>query len=87
MRSMYIGGEISSLPDISKWNTSNVTDMAEMFKNISSLISLLIFQIGILLMLLLWTTCLKIVHHYHLYQIFPNGILLKLSAWEFSLVI
>ena len=28
-----------SLPDISKWNTSNVKDMSEIFKNCSLLIS------------------------------------------------
>ena len=29
-----------SLPDISKWNTTNVKDMSHMFSNCSSLISL-----------------------------------------------
>ena len=29
-----------SLPDISKWNTNNVTDMSYMFSNCKSLISL-----------------------------------------------
>ena len=31
---------LSSLPDISKWNTNNVNDMAYMFNNCSSLLSL-----------------------------------------------
>ena len=31
---------LSSLPDISKWNTNNVTDMSWMFRNCSSLQSL-----------------------------------------------
>ena len=31
---------LSSLPDISKWNTNNVTDMGGMFYNCSSLSSL-----------------------------------------------
>ena len=29
-----------SLPDISKWNTSNVNDMSEIFRECNSLISL-----------------------------------------------
>ena len=31
---------LSSLPDISKWNTNNVTDMREMFSGCKSLSSL-----------------------------------------------
>ena len=31
---------LSSLPDISKWNTNNVTDMSYMFSNCTSLSSL-----------------------------------------------
>ena len=41
MRSMFLGCSLlSSLPDISKWNTSNVTNMENMFKGCSSLSSL-----------------------------------------------
>ena len=36
----YKCSSLSSLPDISKWNTSNVTDMRGMFSNCSSLSSL-----------------------------------------------
>ena len=42
-----------TLPDISKWNTSNVTDMNEMFYNCNSLITLPDISNGILLMLLI----------------------------------
>ena len=44
---------LSSLFDISKWNTNNVTDMSYMFRNCSLLLFYLIFQNGILLMLLI----------------------------------
>ena len=36
----YYCGSLNSLPDISNWNTSNVTDMSYMFFNCSSLKSL-----------------------------------------------
>ena len=42
---------LSSLPDISKWNTNKVTDMIYIFMD---------------------------VHHYHLYLIYQNGILIML---------
>ena len=44
---------LTSLHDISKWNTKYVTNMSYMFNNCSSLKSLLIFQNGILIMLLM----------------------------------
>ena len=41
MRNMFNGcSSLSSLPDISKWNTSNVTNMSFMFNGCSSLSSL-----------------------------------------------
>ena len=41
MSHMFDGCEaLSSLPDISKWNTSNVTDMSSMFDGCNSLSSL-----------------------------------------------
>ena len=41
---------LKSLPDISKWNTNNVTDMRGLFSNCSSIKSYLIYQIGIQIM-------------------------------------
>ena len=41
MSSMFYGcSSLSLLPDISKWNTNNVTDMSFMFSGCSSLSSL-----------------------------------------------
>ena len=41
MSRMFDGcNSLISLPDISKWNTSNVTDMSGMFDGCNSLISL-----------------------------------------------
>jgi surface protein len=41
MSGMFSGcGSLESLPDISKWNTSKVTDMSDMFEDCNSLISL-----------------------------------------------
>ena len=41
MNSMFSGcSSLQSLPDISKWNTKNVTNMSKMFKSCSSLQSL-----------------------------------------------
>jgi len=40
MRKMFDNCSLSSLPDISKWNTSNVKDMSEMFLGCESLKSL-----------------------------------------------
>ena len=46
--------KLISLPDISKWNTSNVNYMSWMFYECNSLISLpLIYQNGIRLMLMI----------------------------------
>ena len=67
---MFAGcSSLSSLPDISKWNTNNAINMIGMFYECSSLLSLPdIFK---------WNTN-KVVHHYHLYLIFQNGILIVL---------
>ena len=54
MSYMFYGcWKLSSFPDISKWNTNNVTNMSEMFHGCKSLLSLIIFQNGILIMLLI----------------------------------
>ena len=50
-----------SLPDISKWNTNNVANMFGMFFDCRTLTSLLIFQNGILIMLLICLECLLVV--------------------------
>ena len=44
---------LSKLPDISKWNTENVTNMMELFYNCTNLASLPDFLIKILKMLLI----------------------------------
>ena len=69
---------LSSLPDISKWNTNNVIDMSCMFEGCPSLSSLPDFQNGILIMLSIRVICLIDVYHYHHYLIFQNGILIML---------
>ena len=52
-----------SLPDISKWNTNNVANMFGMFFDCRTLTSLLIFQNGILIMLLILFICfINVVH-------------------------
>ena len=64
---------LSSLPDISKWNTSNVIDMSGMFTNCSSLLSLPDIS--------KWNTInvtYIIVHLYYYYLIYQNGILVIL---------
>ena len=54
MSYMFSGcSSLSSLPDISKWNTNNVINMNGMFYGCSSLSLYLIFQYGILIMLLI----------------------------------
>ena len=44
---------LSSLPDISKWNTNNVTDMVRCLVDVHHYYHYLIFQNGILIMLLI----------------------------------
>ena len=54
MNSIFYGcNSLTSLPDISKWNTSNVTNMNGIFYECNSLTSYLIYQNGILPMLLI----------------------------------
>ena len=54
MYSMFCSCEhLSSLPDISKWNTSNVNSMARMFNSVSYYHHYLIYQNGILQMLII----------------------------------
>ena len=70
---------LSSLPDISNWNTNNVTNMSEMFNGCSSLSSLPDISN--------WNTnnvtnisgIFYDVYHYHHYLIFQNGILIMLK--------
>ena len=77
---MFFGcSSLTSLPDISKWNTKNISEMIYIFGCCSSLSSLLIFQNGILIILLILVLCFIDVHHYYLYLIFLNGILLRLK--------
>jgi len=67
-----------SLPDISKWNTNKINDMSEIFYGCSSLLSIPDIS--------KWNTnnvnnisfMFMDVHHYYLYLIFQNGILIKL---------
>ena len=47
---LYNCYSLSSLPDISKWNTNNVNDMSEIFSN-CHYYHYLIYQNGILLLL------------------------------------
>ena len=78
MSEMFYGcSSLLSLPDISKWNTNNVKDMSYMFYGCSSLLSLPDIS--------KWNTnnvtdmnSMFYAHHYHLYLIFQNGILLML---------
>ena len=53
MSDMFLGCKsLSSLPDISKWNINNVTDMSYIFLvDAHHYYHYLIFQIGILIML------------------------------------
>ena len=44
---------LSSLPDISKWNTENVLDMSYMFSNCKHYYLCLIYQNKILIMLII----------------------------------
>ena len=68
-----------SLPDISKWNTNNVTNMRYMFYNCSSLSSLPDIS--------KWNTnnvkymnyMFIGVHLYQIYQIYLNGIQIMLQ--------
>jgi len=66
--------KLSSLPDISKWNTNNLTNMRSLFFCCESLISLPDIS--------KWNTNnvtnFLIVINYHLYLIFLNGIQIML---------
>ena len=66
MSCMFYGcSSLLNLPDISKWNTNNVTNMSGMFVGCSSLLNIYqIYQNGILIMLLQWVVCFMDVHHY-----------------------
>jgi len=74
------------LPDISKWNINNVKDMAISLMNAFHPHLYLIFQNGILIMLLIWMVCFVCVYHYYHYLIFQNGILIILLIWLVYLV-
>ena len=70
---------LSSLPDISKWNTSNVTGMSGMFFGCSSLSSLPdISKWDINIVTDMSEMFFLIVLHYHHCPIFQNGILIML---------
>ena len=69
----YNCSSLLSLPDISKWKTNNVIDMSSILVDAHHYYLYLIFQNGILLILLLWIICFIYAYHYHLYLIFQNG--------------
>ena len=73
---------LSSLPDISKWNTNNVTGIGAMFGRCPSLLSLPDISKwntnNAIDILLIYYGYFIIVNHYYLYQIFQNGILIML---------
>ena len=62
---------LRSLPDISKWDTKNVTNMSNMLQG-------WIFLDGILKMLLIWKVCFFFVLNYPLYQTFQSGSLKRI---------
>ena len=53
-------------------------DMSYMFIIVDHYYHYLIYQNGILIMLMIWNICFLIVDHYHHYQIYQNGILIML---------
>ena len=57
---------------------NNITNMSDIFLDVHHYHLYLIFQNGILIMLLIREKCFLNVHHYHHYLIFPNGILIML---------
>ena len=69
---------LSSLPDISKWNTNNVTNMRAMILLCSSLSSLPDISKWNANNVTNMRAMFFFVHHYHLYLIFQNGILIML---------
>jgi len=79
MSNMFFGcSSLISLPDISKLNTNNVTNMSFCFVDAHHYRHYLIFQDGIFIMLLICVLCLMNAHHYHLCLIFQNGIQIML---------
>ena len=66
------------LPDISKWKTINVTNMSFIFYNCLMLSSLPEISKWNTNNVTLWVICFIVVHHYHLYLIFQNEILIML---------
>jgi len=76
MSYMFNGcSSLLSLPDILKWITNNAQDMNSMLNGCSKLLSL---PNGILIMLKIFILYLEDAHHYYLYLIFQNGILVML---------
>jgi len=71
---------LSSLPDLSKWNTKNVTNMSFTFFFVSHYYLYQIFQNGIHQMLLKCIQHLEIAKIYIVYLIFQNGIFLMLNS-------
>ena len=66
------------LPDISQWNTEKINDISRLFYNCESLISLPDISLWNINNVTDIITYSIIVNHYHLYQIYQNGILLML---------
>jgi len=79
MKCMFSGCTLSSLPTISKWNTNNVIDMSYMFSGCSSLSFLPDISKWNTNKVYNMSSFLTDVHHYHLYLIFHNGILIMLK--------
>ena len=74
----YWCSSLSSLPDISKWNINNVTNMSSMFYECSSLSSLPDISKWNTNNVTNMSSMFLNVHHYYLYLIFQNGILIML---------
>ena len=76
--------KLSLLPNISKGNTNNITDMRSMLVDINHYNHYLMIQNWILIIFKIWVVCLKDVNHYHFYLIFQNRILIMLIIWVYK---
>jgi len=79
IRGIFSGcSSLLSLPDISKWSINNVNDMNRMFYRCSSLSSLPDFLKWNINNVTDISEMFRRCHHYHLYLIFQNEILIML---------
>ena len=69
---------LSSLPDFSNWNTNNVNNMSYMFNECKLLSSLPDISKWNLDKVTNINEIFNYAHHYHIYLIFQNGILVML---------